>query len=107
MMTKERTEIAHTVKIARRTRRPMYASMMGRVTSMTKPRVEARPGFAGARLSAGGFGGPCRGPPCHQFFQKKVAGREMPGVLPSGLLYWRDGMLPMLFFTTPTPMEAG
>src|SRR5580765_3674633 len=29
MMTKERTEIAHTVKMARRARRPMYASMGG------------------------------------------------------------------------------
>src|SRR5262249_32848189 len=42
-----------------------------------------------------------------QFFQKNVAGREIPGVLPSGLLYMREGMLPMLFFTTRTPIEAG
>jgi hypothetical protein len=27
MIAKDRTEIAHTVKIARRARRPMYASM--------------------------------------------------------------------------------
>src|SRR6185503_15179050 len=45
--------------------------------------------------------------PLLRHFQKNVAGREMPGVLPSGLLYMRDGMLPMLFFTTRTPMAAG
>lgn len=33
--------------------------------------------------------------------------REMAGVAPSGLQYCLDGMLPMLFFTTRTPMEAG
>src|SRR4030095_8730064 len=28
--------------------------------------TEERPGFAGARRTSGGFGGPCRGPPCNQ-----------------------------------------
>ena len=27
--------------------------------------------------------------------------------MPSGLLYWRDGMFPMFVLTTRTPMDAG
>ena len=37
----------------------------------------------------------------------EVIGREIPGVLPSGLVYWREGMLPMVVLTTRTPIDAG
>ena len=36
-----------------------------------------------------------------------MTGREIVGVLPSGLLYCREGMFPMLVLTTRTPIDAG
>src|SRR6266850_1885373 len=78
MMTKERTEIAHTVKIASTKRRPMYASMSG---PGPPPAAGDGPGRSGV-----------------QFFQKKVAGREMPDVLAeldALLLGHAEGLLPL------------
>ena len=91
MMTKDRTEIAQTVNTASRARRPMYVSMPEPSSPAgSPPHGDGEPGASGA-----------------YFFQKNVTGREIVGVLPSGLLYWRDGMFPMFVLTTRTPMEAG
>lgn len=38
---------------------------------------------------------------------KKVAGREMPRALPSGLLYCRSGTFPSRLLTTRMPLAAG
>jgi hypothetical protein len=44
--------------------------------------------------------------PTVSHFQKNVTGREIVGVLPSGLLYCRDGTLPMLVLAMRTPIDA-
>src|SRR2546429_5245031 len=40
--------------------------------------LEERPGFAGALRTSGGFGGPCRGPPCIQSPISTATGRRAP-----------------------------
>src|SRR5262244_3339286 len=44
----------------------------------------------------------------HTYFLKKnVSGRDVAGVMPSGLLYCRAGTLPILLLTIRTPWAAG
>src|SRR2546425_8957084 len=41
------------------------------------------------------------------FFKKNVSGRDVAGVMPSGLLYCRAGLFPILLLTMRTPCAAG
>src|SRR5215510_13284971 len=105
MMTNEITDTAHTVPMAISKRRRIYPSMtfpherqmLDKSFRTLAPSPDAelclplppREGWEGC------FTRYC--------LKKNVSGSEVAGVMPSGLLYCRSGMLPILTLTTRTP----